>query len=95
MGTTTLIELVANLASYDPELTVYAVRPWTCDSEAVVAREPEQGGLPHQARSCGAEYFIEVFVAKEFLEGWIVSAERRASAQERCERLIHYAVNDV
>lgn len=94
MGTSKLIDIVANLESYDPELTIYATKPWTCNSETVMAPEPDQGGLPHEAESRGAEYFIEVFVAREFLKGWIVSEARPTSAQEQCERLIHYAVYD-
>jgi len=94
MGTSKLIDIVANLESYDSELTIYAAKPWTCDSEAVVAAEPDQGGRPHEAESCGAEYFVEVLVAKEFLEGWIASEARPTSAQEQCERLIRYAVYD-
>jgi hypothetical protein len=94
MSTTKLIDVVANLDSYDADLTIYAVKPWTCDSEVIVAREPEQGGVPHEAESCNAEYFIEVFVAKEFLEGWVASEARPTSVREQCERLIHYAVYD-
>lgn len=94
MSTSKLIDIVASLGSYDPEFTIYAAKPWTCDSDAVVAHEPDQGGLPREAESCGAEYFIEVFVAKEFLEGWIAAEGRPTSDREQCERLIRYAVHD-
>ena len=94
MSTSKLIEVVANLASYDPEMTIYAPKPWSCDSEAIVVREPDEGGLPREAKSCGAVYFIEVFVAKEFLDGWTASKARSISAREQCERLIQYAIND-
>ena len=93
MSASKLIEVVANLAYYDPE-TVYAPKPWTCDSEATVAREPDQGGLPPEAESRGAVYFIEVFVAKEFLEGWTASEGRPTSAREQCEQLIRHAICD-
>jgi hypothetical protein len=94
MNVLKLIDVVAQLVSYDPELTIYAAKPWTCDSEAVVAREPEDGGLPPEAAARRCEYFIEVFVAKEFLEGWIAVEGRSTSAREQCDRLIHYAVYD-
>lgn len=94
MGATKLIDVVANLGSYDSELTIYASKPWTCDSVAIVAHEPDRGGVPPEAESSGAEYFIEVFVAKEFLEGWIASEGRPTSAREQCERLIQYAIYD-
>jgi hypothetical protein len=94
MGTSKLIDVVARLESYDPDLTIYAGKPWAWDSEAVVAREPDQGGLPQEAGFRGADYFIEVFIAKELLDGWIASEARPTSAREQCERLIQYAVND-
>lgn len=85
LGTLKLIDVVANLASYDEDLTIYVTKPWTCQSEAVMALEPDQGGLPHEAASRSAEYFIEVFIANELLEGWIASEARPTSAQEQCE----------
>jgi len=91
---TTLLDVVANLGAHDPESTIYVAKPWTCDSPAIVAREPDQGDSPLEAESCNAEYFIEVFVAKDFLEGWIAAENRYTSTREQCERLIHYAVYD-
>lgn len=90
MSALKLIDVVTNLKTYDETLTIYVTEPWTCDSEAVLAIEPDEGGLPDEAKSRGAEYFIEVFVATEFL----VSLIGRKSAQELCERLIYYALHD-
>jgi hypothetical protein len=89
-----LADIVLNLTADDQELTVYAIKPWSCDSEAVLAREPEAGGLPAEATAIGASYFIEVFVANEFLDGWRASQQRAVTAKEQCERLIQYAIND-
>jgi hypothetical protein len=94
MNTSRLIDIVANLGSYDSEFTIYAVKPWTWDSDALVVREPEPGGSPREAESCGAEYFLEVFIAKEFLEDWMAAAGRATSHHEQCARLIRYAAND-
>jgi hypothetical protein len=89
-----LIDVIANLRSQDGDLTIYATRPWTCDSLAVVAREPDDRGVPREAASLGAEYFIEVFVAGEFLEGWMATSPGPRSDVDRCERLIQYAIDD-
>jgi hypothetical protein len=89
-----LIDIVGNLGSYDEEMTIYAAKPWTCDSQALVAREPDQGGLPSEATTRSVEYFIEVFIATEFLEGWIAAQAGTTSAREQCERLIQYATHD-
>jgi len=93
MSTLKLIDVVTNLKSYDEDLTLYVTKPWTYDSEAVLALEPDQGGLPDEAKSHGAEYFIEVFVATDFLDGYIENSGPK-SAQEQCERLIYYALHD-
>ncbi|HEY0990355.1 MAG TPA: hypothetical protein VGD80_25055 [Kofleriaceae bacterium] len=89
-----LIDVVSNLSSQDSELMIYATKPWTGDSLAVVAREPDDGGVPPEAAFLGAEYFIEVFVAEEFLQDWIATSPEPRSDVDRCERLIQYAIND-
>jgi hypothetical protein len=89
-----LIDVVSNLSSQDGELTIYATKPWTCDSLAVVGRAPDEGGVPGEPATLGAAYFIEVIVAAEFLEGWMATSPRPRSDVDRCERLIQYAIND-
>jgi hypothetical protein len=94
MNMVKLIDIVANLSTYDAELTIYAAEPWACDTEAVVTQEPDTGELPPEAAALGASYFVEVFVANEFLEGWRRNERPDATVKEQCERLIHYAVHD-
>ena len=94
ISTVRLVDIVANLGAHDPALTIYAVAPWTCDSAALAAREPADGGVPPEARAVGATYLIGVFIAQEFLDGWRVAEKRSTSPSEECERLIHYAICD-
>lgn len=94
MGAVKLLEVVDNLSSYDSDLTIYAVEPWTCDSEVVVSRQRGRGRRPAEAESIGAAYFIEIIIALEFLDGWRSTQSRPLSAREQCERLIHYATYD-
>lgn len=89
-----LIDVIKSVDEIDDELTIYATEPFTCDSRAIVAPEPEEGGSPTEAKSSNAVYFLEVFEAQQFLEGWVASKGGVASAQERCERLIRYAIDD-
>jgi hypothetical protein len=89
-----LMNIVAGLDSFDQELTIYAAKPWTCDSSALVEREPDSGGIPPEGRAAGLHYFIEMFVAKEFLNDWMASERREIPLRERCERLIHCAIYD-
>lgn len=93
-STSTLIEIVANLGTCDPQATIYAAKPWTCDSLVVVTPEPAGGGLPPEAEARGTVYFIEVNLAQELLADWVHAESRPTSAREQCERLIQYATYD-
>jgi hypothetical protein len=85
---------VASLDRLSKTSTIYAKAPWTCDSAAIAAEEPEDGSVPAEARAQGFAYFLEVEIAKEFLEGWIESLAHTPSLQEICGRLIDYAIDD-
>jgi len=89
-----LLQVISSLSEYDEEQTIYAKEPWCPESEAIVRAEPDDGFLPSDARGKGLAYFLEIFVAKEFLEGWAAARSRAPSAEEKARRLIEYAVND-
>jgi hypothetical protein len=89
-----LIEAIRNLDALDEESTIYASEPWTENSEAIVARESESGGLPNDAEKLGLKYFLEVFIARDFLEGWMSNLDAQPTLQQKCARLIKYAVTD-
>jgi hypothetical protein len=87
-----LIEIVRDLDASDDEGTIYAAQPWNENSEAIVARETPQG--VDQYKSLRLEYFIEVFIARDFLKGWIANLGAEPTLQQKCSRLIHYARDD-
>lgn len=89
-----LIEAVRDLESFDEENTIYAAKPWTESSVALIAKEPASGGLPEDVRKIGLKYFLEVFIAREFLEDWLNNLQKIPTLQEKCARLIHYANDD-
>jgi hypothetical protein len=89
-----LSEVVRRLASWDQEGTIYVAEPWTSESAAIIAKEPESGEVPEPAAREGLKYFLEVFLAREFLEGWESTLGRTPTDEERCERLIRYAIDD-
>lgn len=90
----TLNDVINQLDSFDDDDTIYAKQPWKPDSEAIIATEPDDGGLPDEAAKINAEYFLEVFLANEFLEGWLSNLAQSPSPKEQCLRLIQYAEND-
>jgi hypothetical protein len=89
-----LSDAVLGLESFDQEDTIYASEPWTADSEAIIAREPTIGGVPPYAEERGLKYFLEVAIARDFLDAWNAKLEKPPNLLERCRRLIDYARND-
>ena len=90
---TKLIDIIGSLASYDDELTIVAVEPWTENSNALVAYEPEEGGLPPEPANAGIKYFLEIFTANEVVEGFLMYENKNPSASDSCQRIIYYAIN--
>jgi hypothetical protein len=89
-----LIDVVTTMESLDEGATIYVGEPWASESPAIVEVEASSGGLPEAATKARLKYFLEVFVAREFLAGWESGLDKAPSAGERCDRLIRYAVDD-
>ena len=89
-----LIDVVSTLRSQDAESTIYVREPWSCESEAIVARAADGGGVPPEAAGIAASYFLDVFLATEFLAAWRQSERGKPTPQDECDRLIHYAIHD-
>jgi hypothetical protein len=89
-----LVEAIRDLSALDAEGTIYASQPWAENSEAIVAREPETGGLPVEAAQHGLIYFLEVFIARDVMEGWMATLDAQPTLHQKCARLIKYATTD-
>lgn len=94
MGPMRLIDVVRELEALDGDATIYCVKPWSEDALAMVEPEPAAGGVPRSAADAGMVYFIEVFLARDFLVDWAATLERGPTLEEQCERLIRYATDD-
>lgn len=89
-----LSELIGRLDEFADEDTIYASEPWGAHSNVVVAREPASGGLPTEAAKVGMSYFLEVSIARKFIEDLVASLSQTPSNCEICDRLVRYAVFD-
>jgi hypothetical protein len=89
-----LIEIVGDLASFDGEHTIYASEPWTAHCEAIVASAPQSKTLPPVVERFKMKYFLEMIIARDFLDDWTASLENSPTLEEKCARLIDYAIND-
>jgi hypothetical protein len=92
--TMTLMKIAEELDSLDKTCTIYAAEPWMENSKAMVLPEPETGGLPLEAKKLGLKYFLEVFIAQNFVEGWAENLDVAPISRQKCLRLIQYAIND-
>jgi hypothetical protein len=88
-----LSDIVKELSSTDQELTIYVAEPWSPHSQAMLAREPDEGGVPAEASGAHMTYFLEVFIAQEFVRD-LVAALSDSSLDDLCERLVKYAKYD-
>lgn len=88
----TLLEATRDLALME-EGVICAAWPFTEKSEAIVVRMPESGRVA-EIEKPGFKYFLEVSIARGFIEGWLTDVMKEPTIQEKCARLIHYATFD-
>jgi hypothetical protein len=88
----TLLDIVRNLEEIDSEQTIYARHPWSQACEAKLAVEGSDQEKKLKAE--GLIYFLEGFIAQEFIEDWGTTLKQPPSPDQACARLIDYATND-
>jgi hypothetical protein len=88
-----IMEVVQNLYRLNQEHTIYAKEPWHAGSEAAVVMEPSDSLVPKPLGEKGFSYFLDVSIAGEFLAD-LPHVEPWLTLEQRCNRLISYAVND-
>lgn len=90
----TLLEVVRRLEEFDEEGVIHAKEPWHSGAEAVVVPDCEDEAAVVEAERQGFAYFLEVEIAREFLEGWADDFKTSPQVQEICDRVIYYATYD-
>jgi len=89
-----LIDVIRNLESFDEDGAICAAKPWTEKSQAIVVVDLGARGLPAEAQKLGLEYLLDVFIARNFLEDWCAGLDMEPTIQEKCARIIKYAITD-
>lgn len=89
-----LIDIFQQLNKFTCEEAIFAKKPWTQDSPALVLIVPETPDLPEEATKLGLSYLLEIDLAQDFLEDWVAAQDHDPTYLEQCERLIHYAIYD-
>jgi hypothetical protein len=79
----------------DEYATIYVARPWSPEADAIVVSPAPTATGPVEQDGRTFDYFLEGFLAQEFLEDLVASGEfEGASEKQLCERLIGYAEAD-
>ena len=86
-----LDQIIEKLDRLADDQCVFARKPWSRDSGAIVAPLAENFQVPTNVSTLGMDYFLEVHVVKEVLE---VLGDRNLSKEDRLKLLIFYAEND-
>jgi hypothetical protein len=77
------------------DVTIYAERPWTTSSEAILVSPPPEFIDAIRQGERAFDYFLEAFIARDFLGDLMALGDGAAmSDYEQCERLIQYAESD-
>jgi hypothetical protein len=94
---------VGPACSVDEEMTIYAERPFTISSRALVDLEPDyevedlplEGALlPEQAKAEGLAYLIEIEIAKDVIENLRITASEEPDTELRLQAVLHYREHD-
>jgi hypothetical protein len=90
-----LIELLRKAADWDDGDVIYVSAPWSPDADAVFVVTEGSGAESVTFHGRQYDYFLETFIARDFLEDYAASVEGASATEHaRCDRLIKYALND-
>ena len=78
-----IVNLTQQLHQLDKNLTIYAKKPWYCETEVELHHEPDDGELPKELTS-GYEYFLEIFIAQEVIPD-LSDVESSVALEQWCE----------
>ncbi len=95
-----LIELLTNIEKIDEESVLYVKKvdgQFSSESEVTILNlteeELEWKTFEVTEKKClGFEYFMEVFLIKEFMED--IANQEYPTVEKKCKRLIHYVEFD-
>lgn len=86
-----LRELLRFRRDWSEYQTIYVAEPWSGDADALLCSEPADMADPIIQSGKHYAYFLEGFIARDFLDDLDASDD---VSQAACERLIRYAIDD-
>lgn len=90
-----LIGLLKSASEWqDDDATIYVARPWSCEADAIVIKPAPDTAEPVKRGEISYSYFLEAFIARDFIKEYAAGEGASVTEGERCERLILYAEDD-
>ena len=86
-----LRELLRGRRDWSEDDTIYVVEPWVGDADALLSSETPDTTGPIVRSGKSYAYFLEGFIARDFLDDLDAPDDVGEAA---CERLIMYAIDD-
>lgn len=86
-----IFQVLLNISRFKRNETIYAVEPWTPESEAQVVLEPAEGLIHIIRGDLRFEYFLEVSLAQDLLQQ---NQHSSLCMRDQCLRMIEYAMQN-
>ena len=90
----TLEELVHNINEQDENLIIFQKEVLSIDSEVVLFERDDDDSTTRTNDGIKYVYFLEMFLAQEFVSDWIESQKIKPDTREIAQRLLQYATYD-
>ena len=87
-----LLDLIAKIDQLDDEDVIFVKQDISPTSEAGIFRLTSDYQIPEEVKTLGYHYFLEVDTIRQVLEEF--RCYPGASIEEKCRRIIQYAIND-
>ncbi|MBN9383652.1 MAG: hypothetical protein J0H74_23040 [Chitinophagaceae bacterium] len=89
-----LEHLIKDIDNMDNELIIFQKDKLDLDGEIFLHNEDNIKNGVMQIGDTVYYYLLEVFIVKEFLEGWLENLAPRPTDREIAKRVFEYAIND-
>ena len=90
----TLDEVAKNLDTLSDELVIFQKHAIDRHSEVILREPNDDDGLILTIGDDKYYYLIEIFIAKEALEGWLARLDHVPTDAETADRIFEYGNND-
>ncbi|MGG9961724.1 hypothetical protein [Ferruginibacter sp. SUN106] len=90
----TLEDFIESRNEVDENLIIFQVEELNINSEIALFEMPDEESFEIVRNDIRYVYLIEVFIAKEFISGWLNNIGYKPTQQEMTQTLFDYSIND-